>query len=66
MKMRVDGAKAVLSHETACAIEYGIQLNPTDKHGNRLCTSAALAAVDSRGSKNFSAVLPGFDSRQES
>ena len=25
-----------------------------------------LAAVDSRGSKNFSAVLPGFDSRQES
>ena len=36
MKMRVDGAKAVLSHETACAIEYGIQLNPTDKHGNRL------------------------------
>ena len=36
MKMRVDGAKAVLSHETASAIRLGIQLNPTDKHGNRL------------------------------
>ena len=36
MKMRVDGAKAVLSHETASAIRYGIQLNPTDKHGNRM------------------------------
>ena len=36
MKMRVEGAKAVLSHETAVAIEYGIQLNPMDKDGNRL------------------------------
>ena len=36
MKMRVDAAKAVLSHETASAIEVGIQLNPTDKDGNRL------------------------------
>ena len=35
MKMRVDYAKTVLSHETACAIELGIQLNPTDKDGNR-------------------------------
>ena len=36
MKMRVDGAKTVLSHETAVAIEYGIQLNPKDNHGNSL------------------------------
>ena len=36
MKMRVDGAKAVLSHETASAIRFGIQTNPKDKHGNRL------------------------------
>ena len=36
MKMRVDGAKAVLSHETACAIRTLIQLNPLDKQGNPL------------------------------
>ena len=35
-------------------------------YGYKAIISAALAAVDSRGSKNFSAVLPGFDSRQES
>ena len=34
MKMRVDPAKAVLSHETASSIRMGIQLNPTDQLGN--------------------------------
>ena len=36
MKMRVDGAKAVLSHETASAIRLGIEKNLRDKHGNCL------------------------------
>ena len=36
MKMRVNPAKAVLSHETASAIRFGIQLNPIDKDGNKL------------------------------